>query len=111
MPLDDCAVAEAAPLVAVIWTGWPHADEPLSVMLIQPVTCDPADIASCWQVAPVLVGWQFQPYPPSEAIWPLSPNRLPLDMDAPAGSVTETVSSPVWAEPESVTWKLTKFPP
>ena len=56
----DWALAEADPLVAVTSTGCPQAAVPLSEMKMAPAICAPADIAACWQVAPVAVGWQLQ---------------------------------------------------
>ena len=96
--MDDWAVAETAPLVAVSSMGCPHAVLSLIVMKIAPSARVPADTPACWQVAPVEVGWQLQPKPPPKKPWLPPPN-----IDAPEGSVMVTVSWRVGAEPVSVT--------
>ncbi len=96
--MDDWAVAETEPLVAVSSMGWPHAALPLIVMKIAPSVCAPADTWACWQIAPVEVGWQLQPKAPPKKFW--SP---PPTIDAPEGNVMATVSWPVGPEPVSVT--------
>jgi hypothetical protein len=64
---------------------------------------------ACVQIAPVDVGWQFQPEFPSRDLTVASPPPPP-PIEAPAGSVIVAVICPVAAEPVSSTWKLTRPP-
>lgn len=99
MTSGDCALAEAVPLVTVSWTGWPHAAEPESWSWIEPYEGSPAEMGSCWQLAPDEVAWQVQ-WPPW---WPLP---LP-ESELPDGRPIAAVSWPVALLPVSVTWKTT----
>jgi len=99
MSCADCAFAVALPLLAESWTGWPHAAPPAPISIV-PIASVSAAIASCWQVAPVDVGWQLQP---SEPWWACS---IPMNQ-LPEGSVMVAVSSLVAAVPPSSIWNHT----
>jgi hypothetical protein len=103
MSFEDCALAEALPLFAVISTGWPHAWWPPIAMKIVPVAWAPAAMLETWQVAPLPAGWQDQPSPPP----PPGPPCPPPIIQDPVGRVIEAVTSRVAALPVSLTVNTT----
>lgn len=75
---------------------------------IMPWVVPPAGIGSWLQSAPDDVGVHDQPgWSPNWSSPPPSSPCHPVSRELPAGSVTETVSAPVPAEPVSLTWKKT----
>jgi hypothetical protein len=106
MSFADSALAEALPLVAVIFTGWPQALELPIAMKIVPVDWLPAAMLAYSQLAPLSVGWHDQPPP-----WPPCPPWPPPIIQVPAGRVIEAVTWPVAAVPLLLTVNTTWAPP